>query len=266
MTPSPIGEDDLQAYIDGQIDGPRRAEVEAFLAASPQVAAQVAADLQHRAELRARLEAIAAEPVPARLRIAHLKAARRARTGGRLRAVAAGLALLVTGAAGGWMAGQAGIAAPGPGPALQVARDAAAAYRTFVVEVAHPVEVDTTREAHLLQWLSRRLGRPLSAPDLSAYGLRLMGGRLLPAEAGAAAQLMYDDASGRRITIYVEAGRGGETAFRYRQEGEAGTFAWIDRGFGFAVTGPGGRDTLLPIAEAVYRGFEAAPREPGHRL
>ena len=35
-----------------------------------------------------------------------------------------------------------------------------------MVEVAHPVEVGAAQEAHLLQWLSKRLGRKLAAPDL----------------------------------------------------------------------------------------------------
>ncbi len=49
---------------------------------------------------------------------------------------------------------------------------------------------------------------------------------------------------------------GTETAFRFQREGDAATFAWIDQGFGFAVTAVASRDQLLPIAEAVYRGFE----------
>ena len=138
---------------------------------------------------------------------------------------------------------------------VSVAQGATAAYRTFVVEVAHPVEVGAAQEAHLLQWLSKRLGRPLAAPDLSRFGYRLMGGRLLPAGDAAAAQLMYDDASGRRLTVYVRAASGTETAFRFQQEGDAATFAWIDQGFGFAVTATASRDELLPIAEAVYHRF-----------
>jgi anti-sigma factor RsiW len=124
-----------------------------------------------------------------------------------------------------------------------------------VVEVAHPIEVGAAQEAHLLQWLGKRLGRPLAAPDLSRFGYRLMGGRLLPAGSAAAAQLMYDDASGRRLTVYVRAASGTETAFRFQQEGDAATFAWIDQGFGFAVTAMASRDELLPIAEAVYHRF-----------
>ena len=58
------------------------------------------------------------------------------------------------------------------------------------------MEVDAGQEAHLMQWLSKRLGRQLVTPDLSGAGLRLMGGRLLPAEDGPAAQFMYENDTG----------------------------------------------------------------------
>lgn len=266
IDPAPVREDDLAAFVDARLDAGRRADVAAYLEAHPDLAAAVEKDLQLRAALRARLAGIVEEPVPARLRIAALRAGQRAQARRRLEAVAAALVLLMVGAGGGFWAGRIQPGPAAPGAAMQVARDATAAYRTFVVEVAHPVEVDTSREAHLLQWLSKRLGRPLTAPDLTRFGYRLMGGRLLPADAGAAAQLMYEDKSGQRLTLYVQAASGSETAFRFRQEGEAGTFVWIDQGFGFAVTGPAGRDALLPIAEAVYQSFEAVrplPRQNG---
>lgn len=252
----PIGEDELQAFVDERLDGERRAAVEAHLANHPELAERVALERRQRAILRSRLEAKFAEPIPTRLRIAHLRASRRTSwTNGWPRAAAA-IALFTAGVTAGWFAHQVSPAALPPAPTASVAQGAQAAFRTFVVEVAHPVEVGVQQEAHLLQWLSKRLGRKLAAPDLSPFGYRLMGGRLLPGGSGAAAQLMYDDASGRRLTIYVRAAEGTETAFRFQREGEASTFAWIDQGFGFAVTATVARDELLPIAEAVYRGFE----------
>ena len=255
-TPFSIGEDELQAFVDERLDGQRREAVEAHLANHPELAERVALERRQRAILRGRLEAKFAEPIPARLRITNLRTARRGfRTRGWA-AAAAAVALFATGVTAGWFAHQIAPAALPAAPTVSVAQGAQAAYRTFVVEVAHPVEVGVQQEAHLLQWLSKRLGRKLTAPDLSRFGYRLMGGRLLPGGSGAAAQLMYDDASGRRLTIYVRATEGTETAFRFQKEGEAATFAWIDQGFGFAVTATGTREELLPIAEAVYRGFE----------
>ncbi|OFX03002.1 MAG: anti-sigma factor [Alphaproteobacteria bacterium RIFCSPHIGHO2_12_FULL_66_14] len=250
-----IGEDDLQAFIDERLDGPRRAAVEAHLAAHPEIRERVTAERRQRAMLRGQLEAKFAEPVPARLRIASIRASRRGQSAGWMRTAAAALAIFVAGAAGGWFANGLAPASAPVAPTTSIAQGATAAFRTFVVEVAHPVEVGATQEAHLLQWLGKRLGRPLAAPDLSRFGYRLMGGRLLPAGSAAAAQLMYDDASGRRLTVYVRAASGTETAFRFQQEGDTATFAWIDQGFGFAVTAMASRDELLPIAEAVYQRF-----------
>ena len=249
----PIVEDELQAYVDGRLDEARRGAVEAYLAQNPDVRERVALDIRQRNALRGQLEGKFAEPVPPRLWIANIRAARRTTMTRRLAAIAAGLLLFTVRAGTGWFAAHQETLAP---PATAgVAQNAAAAYRTYVVEVAHPVEVASSQEAHLLQWLSRRLGKPLAAPDLTPFGYRLMGGRLLPGNDSAAAQLMYDDASGKRLTLYVRAAPGSETAFRFNRDGDAATFAWIDQGFGFAVTAPATREELLPIAEAVYRKF-----------
>ena len=255
----PIGEDDLQAFVDDRLDGERRERVSAYLALHPDLAERVAEERRQRDALRRRLDARFHEPIPARLRVANIQAARRARWGVRGRALAAAVAIFLLGGAGGWFVHRLQTApeemriASAP-PTAAVTQWATAAYRTYVVEVAHPVEVGAAQEAHLVQWLSKRLGRPLAAPDLDAFGYRLVGGRLLPAGSGAAAQFMYEDHGGRRLTLYVRADeRGAETAFRFHQDGDAATFAWIDQGFGFAVTGAARRDELLPIAEAVYR-------------
>lgn len=254
---APIVEDELQAYVDGRLPNARRAAVEAYLAQNPEARERIALEMRHRASLRGQLEHKFAEPVPPRLWIASIRAARRATMMGRLKTVAASVLIFAIGAGAGWFAADHETVASlrKPPATTGVAQNATAAYRTFVVEVAHPVEVASAQEGHLLQWLSRRLGKPLVAPDLTPFGYKLMGGRLLPGNGSAAAQLMYDDASGKRLTLYVRAAEGGETAFRFQREGDAATFAWIDRGFGFAVTAPATREELMPIAEAVYRTF-----------
>jgi anti-sigma factor RsiW len=134
-----------------------------------------------------------------------------------------------------------------------ITADAIAAHRVYSVEVRHPVEVNADQETHLVQWLSKRLGRELTVPDLSPAGFRLMGGRLLPAEDGPAAQFMYENTSGERLTLYLRVGVGGETAFRYHEEGGIGAFYWSDEGFGYAIAAKADRELLLRIAELVYK-------------
>lgn len=255
---APVGEDDLAAWVDDRLEARRRAAVEAHLVDHPEVRAALVEERRQRDALRATLAGKFAEPIPARLRVDTLRAGLRRRRTRRLGLAAAAMAIFVAGGGGGALLTRAGLpgAPPAASPTTVVAEDAGAAFRTYVVEVAHPVEVDASRETHLMQWLSKRLGRPLAAPDLTRFGQKLVGGRLLPGEVGAAAQLMYEDAGGRRLTVYVQASRGAETAFRFRGDADTSTFAWIDRGFGFAVTASLDRDRLLPIAEAVYHGFE----------
>lgn len=265
----PIGDDDLQALVDGRLAPERRDAVEAYLAAHPAAADRIAADREQREALRSRLAFKAAEPIPARLRVANIEAERRLALSRRLAAVAAAGAWLVLGATFGWFAnGWFANGRFGPeasrlagsrlgevpaGAASAVAHDAFAAYRTYVVEAAHPVEVGATQEVHLVQWLSRRLGKPLSAPDLRAQGFRLMGGRLLPAGLEPAALFMYDDDRGTRLTLYARSNAGEDrTAFRFEAEGDVAAFSWIDRGLSYVITARTDRDRLLAVAEAVH--------------
>ncbi|MBB4952368.1 anti-sigma factor RsiW [Agrobacterium vitis] len=62
MTPHPdlIAEEDIHAYLDDQLSVERRIDVEAYLAQSPERAAQVMADLRVRDELRLAMRGVAA--------------------------------------------------------------------------------------------------------------------------------------------------------------------------------------------------------------
>jgi anti-sigma factor RsiW len=207
------------------------------------------------------------EPIPARLRVANLLAQQRRRRRRWFIEIAAAVCLIVLGGISGWVArdltGPLG-SLPLGAVARMITADAIAAHRTFSVEVRHPVEVDAAQEAHLAQWLSKRLGRQLVVPDLAAAGFRLMGGRLLPAEDGPAAQFMYENANAERLTLYLRAAVGGETAFRYHEEGGVGAFYWSDQGFGYAIAAKADRDLLLRIAELVYR--QTSPDGAGAKI
>ena len=258
MTPlgRPVEEDDLHARIDGQLPRERTEDVEAYLAGHPEEEARFSQYAQQRQALRTAFAAQASGPIPNRLRVAHLLAQQRRHGRRHLAQIAAAVCLIVVGGIGGWAArdftGPVGSLPPGA-VARMITADAIAAYRTFSVEVRHPVEVDAGQEAHLVQWLSKRLGRQLVVPDLAAAGFRLMGGRLLPAGDGPAAQFMYENGNGERLTLYLRTGVGGETAFRYHEEGGIGAFYWSDEGFGYAIAAKADRDLLLRVAELVYR-------------
>lgn len=264
----PIGEDDLQAFVDGRLAPARIEIVKAYLAAHPHMAARVEREIAQRDALRARLAFKAQEPIPSRLRVANLVAAQRRFPRMRLQAMAAAVAGLaigaVAGAAGGiwWMQ-----KAPMAEQAASVADNAIAAYRIYVGERLHPVEVPGEQEAHLVQWLSRRVGKPLTAPDLSAQGYRLIGGRLLPDNGEAAALFMYENAGGERLTLYARSGGSeAQTSFRFEARNGVSAFSWIDNGLSYVVSAKADRAQLLPIAETIYRQFETAGGSAKSRL
>lgn len=262
----PIGEDDLQAYLDGRLAPGRLRAVEAYLAESPAAASRVAAEAEQRQALRDRLAFKAAEPIPARLRVAHLVEA--GRRPARFRPAAAAAAAiwlsigLAVGAVGGAFLAKDGLPLRQAAPD-SVARDAITAYRTYVGERLHPVEVAADQEAHLVQWLSRRVGHPLVAPNLTGQGYRLIGGRLLPAVAEPAALFMYQNDGGQRLTLYARSSAAEkETAFRFESQNGVSAFSWIDEGCSYVVTGSMGRDELLAVAQAVYRQYEEKAKPP----
>ena len=91
-------------------------------------------------------------------------------------AIAAALVAFIAGGGVGWLAH--GVAAS-PSTFQNFTLDALDAHRLYVVEVRHPVEVPGSERAHLQQWLTKRCGWDVHAPELDATGLKLVGGRLL---------------------------------------------------------------------------------------
>ena len=84
--------------------------------------------------------------------------------------------------------------------------------------------------------------------------MNLIGGRLLPGETAAAAQLMYEDASGKRVTLYIGSNpQNQQTAFRLAKRGSVRTFYWLDGPFGYALAGDLEQDRLLHLARLVYQ-------------
>jgi len=176
----------------------------------------------------------------------------------RFARVAAWVALgIAIGAVAGWEARDVrpGVSARGD-TGETMARRAAVAHAVYSPEVRHPVEVGADQEAHLVAWLSKRLGTQVRVPKLDAVGYSLVGGRLLPGENGPVAHFMYQSNQGSRITLYVRtnAATNRETAFRYAREGNVSVFYWVDGKVGYALSSADiSKETLLSVAELTYQ-------------
>jgi anti-sigma factor RsiW len=244
-----ITEDDLHAYVDGELAADRRGAVEDWLAAHPEDASRVDAWRTQAELLRARYGAVANDEPPERFDLTQLL--RHRRRGVAALAVAAALAAFLVGGAVGWFARGAEAATASSDLNLFTA-DALEAYRLYVVEVRHPVEVPGDQRPHLVEWLSKRLGSPLRAPDLDKMGLKLVGGRLLPGPTGASAFFMYEGSSGERFTLYCGRTTDRETALRYTAGEQNAAYYWVDQNLAYVVSGPAERDKLHEIAQAAY--------------
>ncbi len=267
MTTEQITNEQLSAWVDGELDAAARQQVETWLQDHPQDAERVQRWVADRDALRDAFALHANEPVPARLRATVWRPARTPRWA--IAAAAAGLMVAgaLAGGGGVWQWQQRQMAAlqvrMAPGTAQGWVQRAALAHGIYTIEPRHAVEVKA-QEEHLARWLTRRIEVPVKLFDLRAQGFELVGGRLLPDGPGKSAQLMYQDTAGKRVTVYLrKPENGAEVAFRYEQQGELGLFYWVEEGCGYALVGQQPRATLLALAEAIYKQHPDAALAPG---
>lgn len=269
--PPPLTDDESHALADGQGTPEVLAALQLRLAADPESRTRLAQWQRQRDALRSLYADVLDETVPTALVQAAQKVGAARDTATRrwhLSGMAAGV-VMAFGA--GWLANaswQSTVALQPDAPKMasaQIERDfvrqASLAHSVYVPEIRHPVEVTALEQAHLVQWLSKRLGKPLKVPDLTVQGFELVGGRLLPGDAGARAQFMYQNTAGGRVTLYLgsleaptaQGLYSKETAFRYAPQAGVPSFYWVDQGFGYALAGQLPRESLMKLAHAVYQ-------------
>jgi anti-sigma factor RsiW len=212
-----VTEDDLHKYVDGELADTKAGIIAAAVAADESLKEKVD---QYR-EINRRVREIYDEkqpgPLPARLLIAVS-----ARSGLPVMRIAASVLWFLIGGLLGYV-------------------------------LQHPVEVNAAEQEHLNAWLSKRLARPIAAPDLRLAGYALIGGRLLPDAHRPAAQFMFEDSAGQRITLYIRHSLDGRaSSFSYAQSNEFGIVYWVDDGLAYALTAAADKALLTKAAEIVY--------------
>lgn len=278
-----VEEADLHAFVDGELDSERRRAVEDHLLQHPVDAARVENWRRQNAALRAAFEPVALELPPLSLRDAALRTAAPAqgpietgaihwgrpgaaprpprrideiRASRRRQAIVSTLLTLLAGAAVAALvalifAGRNETRAP---VALGVAQGyvarAGLTYATFAAD-ARPVEIEAARAAELAAWLQARVGfsRP---PDLTAVGLRLLGGRIAPGLVAPAGLLLYERADGGRVGLYFERAEAASAPQAPRAGAALAAIEWRTGGFAFVLVGP------LPVEEMQAAAEQAA--------
>lgn len=233
MTASPVSEDELHAYLDGQLDSHRQAEVRAFLESSPAATTRLAVWRRDAEGLRAALAGIETWPPNPSLDPAVIR--RRMRSHSWQTLVRAGVLSAALGLAGivGWAARGAYV-----GPTPKPMQEAMEAHRVFAGLAVRAIEQRLGREL-LPSWLARNLGgvHPV-VPDLSSQGFKPVGARLLPTAEGLAAMILYEADSGARLTFYLRPARHFIPGTRgWRVDGGLRERYWYRGGYGYAVVG-----------------------------
>jgi anti-sigma factor RsiW len=242
----PVDLEDLNAYLDDELDEARRAAVERHLADHAEAATR-------HVEYRRRDEAL-------RLAFAQLSVDQakcptprvmQARSPGRRRfrwAIAAAMLGVILGSAGWWY----GSSTLEDRALATLAQEAVTAHLLYASPTGQsPL---ATGDSQLVSTrLSALLGGGVKAPNLSTFGLRLVGLRELPSDRGPAALLVYRDASGREVSCYfIRVADNRETRFAHWETAGVNVLDRFDDRLGYAVVGTLPLGALRQIAEAGY--------------
>lgn len=247
MSPRIFSERDIHLHLDGELPADEAAAFEAWLAAHPEMQALSQRYAEDRDRLRAALAGVIDEPVPVRLSD---RLTTRQRTVPLWLRYAAAAVLLVMGGLAGYFVSEE----MQHDRLEQLADSAIDAHVIYAAEKSRAVEVAADQREQLQGWLSARVGVKLAAPDLTAQGYEFLGGRLLPFGKEPAAQFMYQDAAGKRVSIYFTRDETGETTkLDFKGEASARALYWLRNGYGCVITGDLPDDALRAMARATYQ-------------
>jgi len=246
-TMGPIGEEELHAFIDGELAPERAAEVASAAAYDPNLAARIEAFRADKAALATLYGGIAQEPIPAAW-LARIEAAaapipfpaRRASPPPArwLMALAASV-LLVLGSAI-WLQ-------PFRPPADQILAQADAARRDATapaMRLAGAALADAPARDALL---TQAVGLRVRAPDLARLGWRLGE---IDTYAQAAA-LRYTTSDGRALTLFVSKSSG-TPRFDLLKNGAVRTCIWQDEVVSAVMMGDMSAGQMMRVASAAY--------------
>jgi len=268
MNHGEITEQEFQAFIDDELDTERRSAVEKYLNQHPEKAAELADYQSYNDGLHKLFDPILNEPIPDQLNL------EKPLTKPLIPwAQAASLVLAIAiGSVIGWVShdtiNQQNESEIAQSTELQTSNiqaaklmvnDAFAYHAVYTPEILHPVEVTADKQEHLVKWLSKRLKTPIKAPDLSEQGFQLLGGRLLETGNLPAAQFMYENKQGTRLTLLTRHKKSKEqlSSFRYETEGNINGFYWVDDQQSFVLLSESSKNELSNLAHKVYQTYNS---------
>lgn len=240
-------EEQISAYLDDEMTVADRTQFEATMAQDSALA--------ERVDRWRDTDALFASSIPTPS-MAHLNGlsaramqpAEATTRGWQLPRLAAMLAIFAFGGVGGYGLSQLNMPSQQTTIILQATQGATNSHRVFAAEQRHVVEVIADETEHLQTWLTKRMGREMKVPQLEAFGLTFLGGRMLPFEDRAAAQYMYETADGKRVTLFMTRLDQSETRdVQVLQDESLTSLRWQSGEWVFILTAPLNQDLMAPI-------------------
>jgi anti-sigma factor RsiW len=239
----------LVAYADGELDETTAAEVEAWLAESPDAQRTLSIYRETAALLRAAFpeslykSETVASPAALRGTISPRPPRRIRRIPLSAWAIAASLLLVVAGY---------GAGATWP-DLLQSERDrmlseVAEYHAVYSRETVHLVEVPAAQTEHLKAWLGKRVNGTLVIPDFRQSGLTFAGGRLVVLDGEPVAELMYTREKGLPIAFCVLSHAGKPSSVAVERRGQTSLATWDDGSHSYIVVGEAEPDVVQQLA------------------
>jgi anti-sigma factor RsiW len=262
-----LGDADLHAFVDGELDGRRYREIVALLANDQMAAERVNGYLRQQGELAALREQLAGiEPMQDDLTTEltrQLAATVRHQRRVRLGAIGSALAATVlVGMVGMW----------GPDPSVVAER---LAFSRQVAEAGPQMLFGRDPLNGAAQLATATAGEPslkldqqlaaysIRRPDLAAHGLRFVGGDALNGGEAPSVRLVYADDDDRRVFLFVGAvGSGADVALTVVPEGHI-SLNWRRGPLVFALIGPKDSDQLLEVMAATSELLAIPPADTG---
>jgi anti-sigma factor RsiW len=244
----PITEEELHAWLDGELPAEREAAVERHLAANPEerqrfdayrADGEAIARIFSCAESEASVPAVETRP-------------RRARwlwSAGP--AIAAGILMGVIGLTSGMLIERT---APKSDYAEQI-EEVAGYHLVYARETKHLVEIPASQREELVAWMSDRLGRRMVIPDLSGDGLTFGGGRMLVVNHRPVAQLLYTRAGGQPIGVCVTQLPDEQAPINVDHRDGLRLVSWVQDGYGYIIVGDLPETQVRQVADRVATSF-----------
>jgi anti-sigma factor RsiW len=244
MTNLPISEEELPAYLDGELPNARRAAVEDYVREHPDTARRLEAYRADSAAIARMFSRVHPAPVQRQSSVAAPRRRFSAVPWGQL---AAAVLILVAGAAAGWL----GRDRLDNANMDRLAHHAAAAHLILEGPGVRPLATASLDE--LSRTMSSALGVPVALRDPSSTGYRIVGARLVPQANGHAVQLVMRGTAGEVITFYFEGKPGAtETPFRVASGQGLTTLVWEDDNLVCAISSTLAPKKLEEVGKRIY--------------